>query len=142
VREGTVAPSAAQEQMADALGSDATSWNEFGTPRVLMRHGGYLTGARGGEAVDVARSFVREHSELFKMAPIDADSLEVLRDSPLYDSPDLGRGVPGGCRPRTPTSRTWCSSSSASASSRPAWTGCSPWACSPTTGASLGSTRR
>ena len=90
-RAGVVAATASQTSLAAGLGATAVRWNAFGTPHVLTRHGGYLTGPRAGEAADVARAFVREHAELFRLDAAAVDALEVLRDSPLYDSPDLAR---------------------------------------------------
>jgi len=90
-RLGAVQPTAAQRGLADALGATVARWNDYGTPHVLARHGGYLSGPRAGSAVDVARAFVRENAGLFRLAPADIDALEVMQDSPLYDSPDLAR---------------------------------------------------
>jgi extracellular elastinolytic metalloproteinase len=101
-REGRVLPSRAQEERARALGATAVSWNDFGTPHVLTRHGGYLSGPREGSAVDVARAFVRDNAELFRLSGTDVDALEVVRDSPLYDSPDLARVYREGGAPENP----------------------------------------
>ncbi len=90
-REGRLAPTAAQKAVAADLGATAVRWNAFGTPHVLINHNGYLSPPRAGEAVDVARGFVRDHAQLFRLDAAGVDALEVLRDSPLYDAPDLGR---------------------------------------------------
>jgi extracellular elastinolytic metalloproteinase len=90
-REGTVAPTARQRDIAADLGASAVRWNDFGTPHVLINHGGYLSAARDGAAVDVARQFVRANRELFRMSAAEVTALEVLGDAPLYDSPDLTR---------------------------------------------------
>ena len=95
LREGTVAPTAAQREAAQDLGAGIARWNDFGTPRVLFNEDGYLSGAADGSAVDVARSFVSDHRDLFKLSDEGVASLEVVRDTPLYDSPDLVRARDG-----------------------------------------------
>jgi hypothetical protein len=40
-RSGRVAPTAAQRQVVSGMGAEAT-WNDFGTPASLIKHGGYL----------------------------------------------------------------------------------------------------
>ena len=62
---------------------------------MLFNEDGYLSGAADGSAVDVARSFVSEHRDLFKLSDEGVASLEVVRDTPLYDSPDLVRARDG-----------------------------------------------
>ncbi|MQA94899.1 MAG: peptidase M36 [Streptosporangiales bacterium] len=99
-RDGKVTPSAAQREAVTDLNA-TVRWNDFGTPHVLMRHGGYLSGPRAGSAADLARGFVRDHRELFRLSEGAVDDLEVLRDTPLYDSPDLVR-VRDGAEPRDP----------------------------------------
>jgi extracellular elastinolytic metalloproteinase len=98
-REGTVAASAQQRAIAADLGASAVRWNDFGTPHVLIKHGSYLSGPRDGAAVDVARDWIRDHKTLFRLSDAQVDGLEVLRDSPLYDAPDLTR-VRDGQAPR------------------------------------------
>jgi len=99
VRDGRVAPSAAQQ--AAVAGLDARArWNAFGTPHVLVRHGGYLSGPRDGDAADVARAFVAANAALFRLDAASVDALEVLRDSPLYDAPDLTRVYREGKPPK------------------------------------------
>ena len=65
-REGSVAPTAAQEAAAEAIGATAARWNRFGTPKVLFNRDGYLSGPRAGDAADVARGFVLDHRDLFR----------------------------------------------------------------------------
>jgi extracellular elastinolytic metalloproteinase len=91
VRGGSVAPSAEQLRQAQALGATSIRWNAFGTPHVMVNHDGYLSAPRAGEAVDVARAFVRDNAALFRLSPQDVEGLEVVRDAPLYDAPDLAR---------------------------------------------------
>ncbi len=100
-REGVVAPTARQLDIAADLGASAVRWNDFGTPHVMVNHGGYLSGARGGEADDVARDFVRANAELFLMDGSEVAALQVVGDAPLYESPDLAR-VRDGKAPANP----------------------------------------
>ena len=101
-RSGSVAPTAEQKSIAAGLGATAVRWNRFGTPHVLVNHDGYLSGQRDGEAVDVARHFVRSHSALFRLSDAGVDSLTVIGDSPLYDSPDLSRVLRDGKQAQNP----------------------------------------
>ena len=100
-REGNVAPSAAQQSAAESLGATSVRWNRFGTPHVLFNEDGYLSGARAGDAAEVARRFVLDHRDLFRMSAGAVDALEVVGDSPLLDSPDLAR-VRDGKAPANP----------------------------------------
>ena len=95
LREGTVAPSAAQEEAARAIGATTVRWNQFGTPRVLLNNRGYLSAPAEGEADEVARAFVADHAGLFKLSAGAVDSLEVVTDSPLLEGPDLVRQQQG-----------------------------------------------
>ncbi|MGH3507055.1 MAG: hypothetical protein ACRDO2_07615, partial [Nocardioidaceae bacterium] len=88
-REGEVAPTGAQQDAAEALGATTVRWNRFGTPRVLFNNRGYLSGAREGDAADVARAFVADHAGLFKLSSGAVAGLEVVTDSPLLEAPDL-----------------------------------------------------
>ncbi|HEU5456392.1 MAG TPA: hypothetical protein VFU85_11975, partial [Nocardioides sp.] len=90
-RTGRVDPTAAQRAAADALGATVARWNEFGTPRVLFNTDGYLSAPRGGSAVEAARGFVSDNRELFRLSEAGVAGLEVVRDTPLYDSPDLAK---------------------------------------------------
>jgi extracellular elastinolytic metalloproteinase len=90
-RAGRVAPSADQVRRAQELGATSTRWNAFGTPHVMVNHDGYLSAPREGAAADVARGFVRDNAALFRLSAEQVDGLEVLRDAPLYDAPDLAR---------------------------------------------------
>ena len=101
-RAGAVAASAEQEAIAARLGATSPRWNAFGTPHVLFNHDGTLSGPREGAAVDVARAFVRENAALFRLSAQGVDSLEVLRDSPLHDAPDLARVYRDKAAPANP----------------------------------------
>ncbi len=101
-RTGVIDPTARQRDIAADLGATAVRWNDFGTPHVLTKHGGYLTGPAEGSAVDVARAFVRDNRALFRLSDAAVDRLDVLRDTPLYDSPDLTRVLREGKEPANP----------------------------------------
>ncbi len=94
-REGSAAPTAGQEAAARSLGATAVRWNQFGTPKVLFNQNGYLSGRSTGEAADVARSFVLDNRDLFRMSADSVAALDVVTDSPLLDSPDLIRARNG-----------------------------------------------
>jgi extracellular elastinolytic metalloproteinase len=100
-RTAEVQPTAEQVAHAESLGATAISWNRFGTPHMLVNHGGFLSQARDGEAVTVARDWLRDNRALFGLSEDQVASLEVLRDSPLYDAPDLAR-VRDGLAPDNP----------------------------------------
>jgi hypothetical protein len=101
-REGIVAPSAERIAAAEGLGAQVVRWNAFGTPRVLMTYGGHLTDGADGAAVDIARDFLAAQSDLFGLDDDAVRTLEVVRDLPLYDSPDLGRVWRMGEAPANP----------------------------------------
>ena len=92
-RPGTVLPTAAQKKLAAGLGATAARWNSLGTPKVLAKHGGYLSGPRKGKATEVARAWLREHAALFGLHPaaLNESRLELIGDSPFYEAPDLRR---------------------------------------------------
>src|SRR3954469_17852524 len=83
-RTGHLTPTAAQLQAVDALGASAT-WNDFGTPHVLVKDGGFLaTGVQGATAVAAARNFLDANRSLFRLAS--ADALVLHGDSLLAGS--------------------------------------------------------
>ncbi len=90
-RPGEIAPLASQRAAAQTLGADTARWNHFGTPHVLMSTTGYLSGPKAGAAVDVARSFVDQNRDLFRLSASGVASLKVVGDAPLLDAPDLAR---------------------------------------------------
>ncbi len=94
-REGTVAPTSAQQSAAAALGATTTRWNQFGTPRILFNTNGYLSAPRRGKAATVARAFVADHAALFRLSSAGVGSLEVVTDSPLLEGPALARQQQG-----------------------------------------------
>jgi hypothetical protein len=100
-RVGRVAPTQAQLAAADRLGATAARFNEFGSPHVLINREGTLSAPRQGAAADIARDFVRDNAQLFRLDSQRVDALELLRDAPLYDSPDLAK-VRDGQPPANP----------------------------------------
>lgn len=83
-REGRVAPTDAQRAIVAGMGAEVT-WNSFGTPHSLIRHGGFLAeGVTGDGAVAAARSWLEENKELFRLAS--ADGLALYNDAPLRGS--------------------------------------------------------
>lgn len=123
-REGQLQPTEAQQAAAASLGAKATRWNRFGTPQVLFNRKGYLSGARAGDTVDVARNFVLDQRAVFGMTPEAVADLEVVSDAPLLDGPDQARAHVTASRSPTPTSPTSSPSARCSATSRPAGTDC------------------
>ena len=85
-RTGSVAPTSTQLAMVSNLGATA-EWNEFGTPKSLIKQGGYLaTGLSGDSAVTAARSWIDANKALYRLAS--TDSLVLYGDSrmPFSDS--------------------------------------------------------
>ncbi|KQX66337.1 coagulation factor 5/8 type-like protein [Angustibacter sp. Root456] len=84
-----VRPTTAQRDAAAALvaasgdGARLTWDRRFGTPRSLRRDGGYLTSPRTGEAADVARAWLTEHADAFRLTDADIAALTVARDHAL-----------------------------------------------------------
>jgi len=82
-RSGAVQPSAAQQAAAADLGA-TVRWNKFGTPRSLIRHGGFLaTGLSGPDAATVARSWINQNRALFKLSSTAPSTLALESDSPM-----------------------------------------------------------
>ncbi|GAB3599429.1 hypothetical protein GCM10027446_31250 [Angustibacter peucedani] len=87
--QSAVVPTSTQRTAAATLlrasGEGARlTWDErFGTPRSLRRDGGYLTAARSGSAVSVARGWVAEHAAAFRLTGAQVDALQVARDHAL-----------------------------------------------------------
>ena len=84
-----LAPTQAQLDAVRALVADApegarVTWDErFGTPRTATGTGGYLTAARSGSAVEVARAWVADNREAFGMSAAQVEALAVSRDHEL-----------------------------------------------------------
>lgn len=60
------------------------SWDaRFGTPRMIRRDGGWLTGPNSGAPADTARSFVDTNRAAFGLSASDVAALDVVRDHEL-----------------------------------------------------------
>ncbi len=82
-RTGEITPTATQLAEVAALGATAR-WNRFGTPHTLVVHGGYLaTGVAGVTPEDIARIWLRDHGDLFRLAPASVDALELVNAAQL-----------------------------------------------------------
>jgi hypothetical protein len=84
-RTGRVTPSADQKSEVSSLGARA-HWNRYGTPASLIADDGFLTGASAGRPADVARGFVRDHRDLFRLSAADVDALDLVNDAKLAGS--------------------------------------------------------
>lgn len=78
-RVGSVAPTAAQLSQVSSLGATAR-WNRFGTVQSMIKYGSYLGAGYSGDAVAVARAWLKSNATLFRLAPADIDQLELLND--------------------------------------------------------------
>ena len=97
-RTARIAPADAQVALAERLGAEVR-WNSFGTPHMISNSTGYLSAPTQGAAADVARGWVDANRELFRLDAADVAALEIVRDAPLYESPDLRR-IRRGLEPR------------------------------------------
>jgi extracellular elastinolytic metalloproteinase len=80
-RSGAVAPTFDQIQAASDLGA-SVRWDRFGTPRSLVKPGGFLaTGVAGASAVEAARNWLAAHTALFGLAS--TDGLALYADSKM-----------------------------------------------------------
>jgi len=72
-------------KVLSAAGSGArATWDDrFGTPRSLYAGKGYLTGARSGSALDVARGWVSDNRAAFGMSAADVSDMLVQRNHEL-----------------------------------------------------------
>jgi extracellular elastinolytic metalloproteinase len=83
-RGEAVAPTAEQKRIADQMAT-SVRWSELGTPRSLIRHGGFLTrDVAGADAVDAARNWLSANRSLFRLDSV--GDLEVTQNSRLGDS--------------------------------------------------------
>src|SRR5215472_6277460 len=78
--------------MVRAIGSGARVTYDpfFGTPRELLRYGGYLTGPAHGTPVGIARGWIAAHRAAFGLNAKDVRALTVSRD---YTNPASGTHV-------------------------------------------------
>lgn len=82
-RTGAVQPTPAQQQLADNLGA-TVRWNRFGTPKVLIKHGGYFaTGLGGDTAIEAARGWISANRELFRLSGQGVADLQLVNDSAI-----------------------------------------------------------
>lgn len=86
-RGAAVAPPAARTAAAQALGAGVSvDWNEFGTPRMVSRPGGWVATDLTGTPADAARSWLSTHSRLFGLSTADVAQLTLVNDSELGTS--------------------------------------------------------
>ncbi|HST49840.1 M36 family metallopeptidase [Jatrophihabitans sp.] len=78
-RVGQVAPTAAQQDRVSALGAVAR-FTRYGTVGSLISYGGYLGTGYSGDAVAVARAWLKDNASLFRMTPAEVDALPLLND--------------------------------------------------------------
>lgn len=70
-RRGTIAPTPTQRALVELLGADVT-WNRFGTPGSLTRHGKFLTrGIEANTAVAAAGEWLEANRALFRLSSTD-----------------------------------------------------------------------
>jgi extracellular elastinolytic metalloproteinase len=81
-RQGSREPTPAQEAAVQELGATAT-WNDFGTPRSLIRDDGYLATGLDADPVVAARTWLRQQRGLFRLSADAVESLEVIRVAPI-----------------------------------------------------------
>jgi hypothetical protein len=78
-RTGSIAPTTAQRDRLAQLGAVGRfTW--YGTVSSLIRYNGYLGTGYPGDAVAVARAWLKSNAVLFRMTPADVDSLHLLND--------------------------------------------------------------
>jgi hypothetical protein len=84
VRASSTVPARPLPVQLEALrrldGASAT-WNQYGTPKLLLRPGGFLSGPSAGDPERVARSFLAEHGALF--LGVDDSQLELEMRDPV-----------------------------------------------------------
>ena len=78
--------------MVRAIGSGARVTYDpiFGTPRELLRNGGYLTGPSRGTPVSIARGWIAAHRAALGLTANDVQALTVTRE---YANPSSGTHV-------------------------------------------------
>ncbi len=81
-RVGSIAPTAAQLSAASSLGA-TTRWNRFGTVHSMIKYDGYLASGLQGDAVQVARAFISQHRDLFRLSDVGLSNLELLNDQKM-----------------------------------------------------------
>jgi extracellular elastinolytic metalloproteinase len=84
-RTNKVAPTPAQMAAVTDLGA-TVRWNEFGTPKSLIKYGGYLATGQSGDAVTIARNWILANRTLFRLSDQSVGKLELLNDSKMANS--------------------------------------------------------
>jgi extracellular elastinolytic metalloproteinase len=83
-RSGSVAPTSGQLAAVQALGAHA-SWNQFGSPKFLVRYGGYLAqGVAGSSPAAAARAWIDANKALFGLSS--TANLHLVRTTRLTGS--------------------------------------------------------
>jgi extracellular elastinolytic metalloproteinase len=75
-------PTESQINAVSKLGSKVKiKWNKmFGTPSLIVKKDGYLTGANSGDAVSIARDWLKENAAIYGLTAADMDNFTVIRD--------------------------------------------------------------
>ncbi|HVF04623.1 MAG TPA: M36 family metallopeptidase [Frankiaceae bacterium] len=99
-RVGALRPTSAQLAHARRLGASKPRWTKFGTPQSLYNRHGYLSGPSEGDAVEVARRWVRDNASLFRLTPelTEAKYLDVTANHAMFEAPDRRR-IKAGLKP-------------------------------------------
>lgn len=78
-------PTPGQLAMVTKLQANAT-WNQFGTPRSLIKYGGYLSAPIAGAPSTAARTWIRTYRGLFRLSDDAVTNLELVNDVSLDES--------------------------------------------------------
>ena len=79
-RADVLAPTGQQTGIVSSLGATAR-WNKFGTPKSLIKYGGYLATGLSGDPVTAAKNWIRTNKALFRLTNTGVNSLELVSDS-------------------------------------------------------------
>jgi extracellular elastinolytic metalloproteinase len=85
LRGPRVAPPAQRLDRVAALGASAT-WNRFGTPSTLTKHGGWLATGLAGSPATAARAWIRANRTLFGLSDGAVTGLTLVNHARLRDS--------------------------------------------------------
>ncbi|MCU1691508.1 MAG: peptidase fungalysin, partial [Frankiales bacterium] len=87
-RGPVLAPQAAALRAVADLGSGTeVSWNQYGTPRTLVRSGGWLAQGLAGTPAQAARAFLAARPGLLGLSAADVAGLTLVSSTPLSGSP-------------------------------------------------------
>ncbi len=81
-----VAANSALRGGADSLSDAEVTYDRFGSPRMLVDYDGWLADGYSGDAVAVARAFLRDNATAFGLSASDVAGLELVNDSQLTGS--------------------------------------------------------